>query len=239
MFSSGSNKKQATNILFYTFLVISGIGVLLFLLLGYEPDDTEKRKAKLKSRETDEQNPSILENAEDEGEVEEGKQLLGSDSNSSNAFSSFIQKLIGVVRLLGDPRMLLMVPVIFYSGLEQVPTFADHCSPPHLLFNKTWSAWWGQSHVLEPLFWANLGRQEESPLVSASVSLALSLCFSFAIFLCLFSLSFSVLLTLIRNLRNKTKRDSLSATSLLTWWRRPKARSGLDSFSACLVLPML
>jgi len=97
----GSNQDQARDILFYVFLGVAAGGVLLFLTLGNEVTEKERRH---------DANERLL--YERQGVNAEVAPRTGS------AWAGFGNTL-DVLRLLKDPRMLLMVPVCIYSGMEQ------------------------------------------------------------------------------------------------------------------------
>jgi MFS family permease len=98
----GQDQDQARNILFYVFLGVAAGGVLLFLTLGREVTDKERRGGEINQR-------LLVERQGVNSEVAPRGSVLG--RVFGNAFD--------VLRLLRDPRMFLMVPVCIYSGMEQ------------------------------------------------------------------------------------------------------------------------
>ncbi|ELR13602.1 uncharacterized protein ACA1_037740 [Acanthamoeba castellanii str. Neff] len=99
----GSNQDQARDILFYIFLGVAVVGVLLFLTLGKEVTEKERKG-------TDASDRLLVERQ-------------GVNSELVGTRPGIASRVFGnagdVLRLLMDPRMLLMVPVCIYSGMEQ------------------------------------------------------------------------------------------------------------------------
>jgi hypothetical protein len=90
-----ANKKSddSTQFLFYIFLSVAGVGVLILCLLRPEHHS----------------NPS----ADTESETRPLKD--GEEGPSQNSLK---ERILSVLLLLKDWRMVLMIPPIFYSGLE-------------------------------------------------------------------------------------------------------------------------
>eukprot|EP01087_Luapelamoeba_hula_P000801 TRINITY_DN1058_c0_g1_i2.p1 TRINITY_DN1058_c0_g1~~TRINITY_DN1058_c0_g1_i2.p1 ORF type:complete len:324 (-),score=50.15 TRINITY_DN1058_c0_g1_i2:70-1041(-) len=100
----GKNKKEARLVLFVTFLVIASGGVALFLLLGKEETQEQKQNNLAKAR----------------GDEEA---LLAQKKTSP--ITAVFHNLGRVAKLLLDPKLFLMIPSMFYSGMEQSFVFSD------------------------------------------------------------------------------------------------------------------
>src|SRR3954468_14842217 len=98
---AGSDKDEAKKILYYTFLAVGAVGVMLFTLLRKEVSEAEKRE---------QEGHAILDDAEDI------KQILPTNDNSRELARTTLVQLGQVLLLLTDKRMMLMVPIMFYSG---------------------------------------------------------------------------------------------------------------------------
>jgi hypothetical protein len=79
------------------------LGVLLFFALGNEVTEQERHNA---SKETD----NLLSSARSA----DGLPIL-----QPNSAWSMFGRCLSVMKLLKDPRMVLLVPVCIYSGMEQ------------------------------------------------------------------------------------------------------------------------
>jgi MFS family permease len=95
----GDDQDQARNILFYIFLGVAAGGVVLFLALGKEVTEKERKAGS-----------------------EANDHLLAVNSDlivKKNVASKVFGNAFDVLRLLRDPRMFLMVSVCVFSGMEQ------------------------------------------------------------------------------------------------------------------------
>jgi len=101
----GDSEDEARNILFYMFLGVAALGVLLFLLLGKEV--TEKERKSGETSDLFQQSKNVNSDGEQIG------------TPQVTSFKEVFRNVLDVVLLLGDPRMLLMVPVCIFSGMEQ------------------------------------------------------------------------------------------------------------------------
>ena len=98
---AGSDKDEAKNILFYTFLGIGAVGVFLFLFLGKEANEVERRRVA-------------------DGDIESDI-VKPSKSTRDLVRTSIDQISHMLVLLFKDKRMMLLVPLMYFSGNPHTP----------------------------------------------------------------------------------------------------------------------
>ncbi|KAL6078300.1 hypothetical protein QOT17_001480 [Balamuthia mandrillaris] len=113
----GSDQERAIDILFYCFIGVAAFGIAVFLLLG-----REKKANELAYEE-------IVSDSEGEGMHQRNTPR---PVKKIPAQGSFIMRTLNNVAqaflLLRDVRMLLLIPILIYTGLEQGFTFGDFTS---------------------------------------------------------------------------------------------------------------